>query len=66
MTPDAMRRYVANVVREAGSYRAAADMLGVDVGYLHRVANGNQEPGPDMLDALGLKAVVSYQPTNGS
>ena len=38
-----------------------ADELGVSPAYLSDVLNGNREPGPKILDALGIERVVSYR-----
>ena len=46
---------------EAGSQRALAEQLGVGQPYLSRVMSGRLDPGPSILDPLGLERVVSYR-----
>ncbi len=48
---------------EHGSLRAAASALGLDVGYLSRLASGEKtEPSDETLEKLGLCKIVSYVP----
>ena len=50
---------IAELVAEHGSYRAAAEAIGVDYAYLHRVASGAQSASPALLSALGMHKEVS-------
>lgn len=48
--------------RRAGRTLAElARELEVSSAYLSDVMNGNREPGPKILDALGLERVVTYR-----
>jgi DNA-binding phage protein len=44
-------------VKLAGSMSAYAREIGVTRQYIHAVLTGKQEPGPKILDALGLRVV---------
>lgn len=48
------------------SQTAVAAELGVSKQYLCDVLAGRREPGPAVLNGLGLVRKVTYQPTNGS
>jgi hypothetical protein len=51
-----------------GSQMLAASQLGISQTYLNHVLTRKRKPGPKILKALGLKAVVTYKPRrrNGS
>lgn len=53
-----LRRRVA----EVGTQKILADQLGVSQPFLCQVINGQREPGPVLLDALGIEKVVTYRP----
>lgn len=53
--------------RRAGRTLAElARELEVSPAYLSDVLNGNREPGPKILDALGIERVVSYRQRKAS
>jgi transcriptional regulator with XRE-family HTH domain len=43
------------------SLRAVARELDVSAGYLSHLMKGEREPGPKILDALGIEKVVTYR-----
>lgn len=43
-----------------------AQELGISKQYLCDVLAGRREPGPAILEAMGIKRTVRYEPTNGS
>ena len=49
---------------EAGGQKHWADHKGVSEQYLSDVLNARKEPGPLILEALGLRRVVSYERRN--
>ena len=51
---------IAELVREHGSYRAAAKAIGISSPYLHRVASGNKEAGEGLLRKLGLRSETKF------
>jgi DNA-binding transcriptional regulator YdaS (Cro superfamily) len=52
--------YLAVLVRAAGSQKAAARTWGVSGAYLGDVLKGRREPGPTLLQALGIWKEVEY------
>lgn len=48
-------------IETAGSQKAAARLLGVSETYISDVIRGRKEPGPSILDPLGLERVVTYR-----
>jgi len=46
---------------QAGSQRAYAETIGVSEAYLSDVLAGRRTPGPKVLTALGLEAVVLFR-----
>lgn len=51
---------IAALVREHGSYRAAAEAIGFTHSYLYRVEHGQKEAGEGLLEKLGLERQVRY------
>lgn len=51
--------------RAAGSEAAWAQRHGVTKQYVNKVLNGETPPGKALLDALRLRKVTRYVPTNG-
>lgn len=52
---------VSELVERYGSLRAAARVLRVDHGYLHRLRDGSKkEPSHALLRRMGLRRVVHY------
>ena len=54
-------KFIRDRAREVGSQKALAAKLGVSAPYLGDVLNGRKEPGPAILEPLGLERVVSYR-----
>jgi lambda repressor-like predicted transcriptional regulator len=52
--------------RNGRTIAALSRELGVSPAYLSDVLNGNREPGPKIIDALGLERVVTYRKKKGS
>lgn len=48
-------------IAKAGSQAAFAEMYGLSAAYVNDVINGRREPGPAILEALGVEKVVTYQ-----
>lgn len=61
MNKDTVLKQLRILVRQFKSQRAAATALGVSTAHLSEVLNGHAEPGPIILDPLGLERVISYQ-----
>lgn len=56
---DKIRKLVA--ATPASNVSEVARTLGVSPQYLHDVLNGKREPGPSILQGLGVQKVVSYR-----
>jgi len=53
---------IAELIKQHGSLRAAARVLGVDAGYLSRLASGEKvDPGILLLRRMGLRRIVTYK-----
>lgn len=52
---------LAAYVKKAGSQHLAAEQLGISDAYLCDIKKGRREPGPKLLNALGLRRVVEYE-----
>ncbi len=52
---------VAELVEEYGSYRAAGTKIGVDFGYLFKIANAKKNPSVDALRRMGLRRVITFE-----
>lgn len=64
--PVDLQRRVSDLCQQAGGVRAAAKALGIDFGYLSRLANGTKtNPSDEVLRKLGLRRVVTYERTRG-
>ena len=48
-------------VRVKGSQKAFAEHLGISTAYLNDVLHNRREPGEKILDALGIKRIVTYE-----
>lgn len=55
MTASDVRKRLRAVVDKAGSLRAAGKLLGVSHVYIHDVLGERRDPGPKLLESLGLK-----------
>lgn len=57
-----LRDAIAEASARYGSMRRLAEAIGVDVGYLSRLASGDRtEPSAGTLASLGLERVVTYR-----
>lgn len=65
MNIDAVIRSLRKQSQARGSQRALAKYLGVSPAYLSDVLKGRREPGPKILDALGMTKRTVYAPTDG-
>lgn len=54
-------RRLSAACKMAGSQKAFAEKHGISPAYLCDVLNARREPGPSILDALGLVRVVRYR-----
>lgn len=54
-------KLLVRLSKKAGSQKALAESLNVTEPYLSAVIIGRNEPGPAILDPLGLERVVSYR-----
>jgi DNA-binding transcriptional regulator YdaS (Cro superfamily) len=61
MNAEDVRDLLRRKVEQAGSQAAWADERGVTPAYVSDVLRGTREPGPAILNALGLERVVSYR-----
>jgi len=48
-------------VKACGSQQAFASKVGITQGYVNDILKRKRELGPKILDALGLRKVVSYE-----
>lgn len=62
MTAAEVRDLLREACIDAGSQRAWATEHGVSPVYVSDVLSGRREPGEKILDALGLRKIVSYEP----
>ena len=62
MTTDTLQARAKEVIHLFGSVRAAADAIGLDAAYLHRLSIGAKfNPSDRTLSALGLRRIVTYE-----
>lgn len=54
------KKLCRDLVAQKGLSQAARDM-GVSVSYLCNIMKGRADPGPIVLEALGLERVVTYR-----
>jgi transcriptional regulator with XRE-family HTH domain len=59
MVMDPIKILKARIAKQSGS--AVAKELGVSPAYLSDVMRGKREPGPKILEPLGLVRVVTYR-----
>lgn len=62
---DALQRLEAAIAVD-GSAAAWAARLGISSAYVSDVRRGVRQPGPSVLQALGLQRVVSYRDEGGA
>lgn len=60
MNREEIRNYLSAQVKNSSSYRVAA-RLGISQPYLWMLIHGQRNPGPKILEVLGLEPVVSYR-----
>ena len=65
MNIDGVIKTIRRKSAEHGSQRAFAKSIGVSPAYLSDVLKGRREPGPKILDALGITRRATYAPTSG-
>lgn len=53
--------YIHWLINQAGSQKALCKNLGISQAYLSDVLHFRREPGKKLLDAIGIKAVVTYE-----
>lgn len=53
--------YMHWLISQAGSRKALAANLGISQSYLSNVLHFRREPGKKLLDAIGIKAEVTYE-----
>jgi transcriptional regulator with XRE-family HTH domain len=61
MTKQQLLKLLWKKVDEAGSQKQLAEQFKISPAYLNDVLNERREPGKSILDALGIKKVVSYE-----
>jgi transcriptional regulator with XRE-family HTH domain len=44
-----------------GTQRELAGVLGISPQYLNDILSGHREPGPKLLEGLGLERIVTYR-----
>lgn len=62
MTKEHVLSLLRREVQRAGSRKAYAKHIGVAESYVGYVLRGKVEPGPKILEPLGLVRVTSYEP----
>jgi transcriptional regulator with XRE-family HTH domain len=60
MTRDELMKLIQQRVEQTGTQAALARELGITAVYLGDVLSGKREPGPKILDALGIRRVITY------
>lgn len=56
-----LQKHVVKIITEHGSLNKASANLGIDKGYLSRLAHGGRtNPSAEVLDKLGLRSVTFY------
>ena len=61
MTAADVRHLLKIACRDAGSQQAWAYGVGVSPAYVTDVLIGRRDPGASILDALGLRKIVTYE-----
>lgn len=57
-----LKERIEQLIETHGGLRAAADAIGIDMGYLSRLRHGHKDnPQSDTLERLGLRRVVTYE-----
>ena len=62
LTAEDVRRMVADKLKDMTQV-AVAESMGVSASYLNDYLHFRREPGPKILEALGLRVVVGYEMT---
>lgn len=62
LNADDVRRMVADKLKDM-TQAAVAESMGVSASYLNDYLHFRREPGPKILEALGLRVVVGYERT---
>lgn len=61
MTRDELTTLIRAAVKDAGSQRALARKWDVSPSYVTDLLRGLRDPGPTILDAMGLERIIMYQ-----
>lgn len=61
MNTEQVREIIRDLCVEAGSQSAWAKANGVSQAYVNHVLEGKREPGPAILEAIGLERVITYR-----
>lgn len=61
ITRDELTARIQAAVKVAGSQRALAKQWDVSPSYVTDLLRGLRDPGPKILDALGIERVVTYR-----
>ena len=60
MTKDQLISKLKEII-QGGSQRSCAQQLGISEAYLSDILSGKRDPGPKLLEPIGLIRVVSYE-----
>lgn len=66
MTRTGLTMTLRRLIRKMGSQQAAAEHLGVSGAYLSDILHRKRDPGPKVLEVLGLREVKIYVPEGRS
>ena len=61
MNKDDVNKLFKSYVETAGSQASAARQLGVSAQHVADILRGRREPGPRVLDALGIERTIEFR-----
>jgi hypothetical protein len=61
LTVEDVLELIRQDVKACGTQQAFASKVGITQGYVNDILKRKREPGPKILDALGLRKVVTYE-----
>ena len=61
MTRETFQKHLRRSLKQHANQKEAARAWGVSPQYLSDVLRGHREPGPRLLEALGLRRVVEFR-----